>query len=239
MELNNRPQPGPGGGRENLAFLFQEPFTAITRLRSNRQAVGDADAFRAHMCQLLNNAEETARARGYTAEDVRLAKFAVVAFLDESVLRLQNPVFRDWPRKPLQEELFGGHVAGEVFFQSLQRVLGRDESAETADVLEVFYLSLLLGYRGRYGVGGQAELRSLMQRVDEKIQRIRKPSTSLSPSWAPREAMGTASRDPWLKRLVFIAAGCLLAAILMFGGYRIALGTGVSALESAVAESRR
>ena len=57
-------------------------------------------------------AEQEARSRGYTAEDMRLASFAVVAFLDESVLNLRNPVFADWPRQPLQEELFGHHVAG-------------------------------------------------------------------------------------------------------------------------------
>ncbi len=127
------------------------------RLRANRQAVNDAEAFRAHMRKLIRNSEETAQVRGYPSEDVRLATFAVVAFLDESVLRLQNPVFRDWPRQPMQEELFGGHVAGEIFFQSLQRLLGRDDAPETADVLEVFCLALLLGYRGKYGVGGEAE----------------------------------------------------------------------------------
>ena len=49
---------------------------------------------------------------GYSAEDVKLAGFALVAFLDESVLASGNPVFADWPAKPLQEELFGTHVAG-------------------------------------------------------------------------------------------------------------------------------
>ena len=48
----------------------------------------------------------------------------MVAFLDESILNLRNPVFADWPRKPLQEELFGHHMAGEIFFQNLQPLAG-------------------------------------------------------------------------------------------------------------------
>ncbi len=56
---------------------------------------------------------------------MQLATFAAVAFLDESMLNSQNPIFADWLRKPLQEELFGTHIAGETFFQNLQQLLGR------------------------------------------------------------------------------------------------------------------
>ena len=158
---------------ENLALIFQEALTAIVRLRSNRQPVTSAETFRGQMRQLLGAAEQEARNRGYSPEDARLAAFAVVAFLDESVLNLQNPVFAGWPRKPLQEEMFGGHVAGEIFFQSVQRLLERSESIQLADVLEVFHLCVLLGYRGRYGAGGQAELKARMDAVAEKIRMAR------------------------------------------------------------------
>ena len=112
---------------ENLALIFQESITAIVRLRVKTQPVTNADVFRSQMRQLLSAADQESRNRGYTAEDARLASFAVVAFLDESVLNLQNPVFADWPRNPLQEEMFGGHTAGEIFFQSVQRLLERAE----------------------------------------------------------------------------------------------------------------
>ncbi len=225
---------------ENLALSFQEAITAIERLRSNRQPVTNADVFRAHIRQLLNMAEQEARSRGYTAEDVRLASFAVVAFLDESVLNLHNPVFADWPRKPLQEELFGGHVAGEMFFQSLQRLLERNESEQLADVLEVFELCVLLGYRGRYGAGGQAELKALMDTIAQKIRRIRKDSGVLSPHWAPTAGMSApAGVDPWLRPMVITAAACLLLVLLLFGGFKFSLGAGVSDLRGAVAETRR
>ena len=225
---------------ENLALSFQEAITAIVRLRSNRQPVTNADVFRAHIRQLLNMAEQEARSRGYTAEDVRLASFAVVAFLDESVLNLHNPVFADWPRKPLQEELFGGHVAGEMFFQSLQRLLERNESEQLADVLEVFQLCVLLGYRGRYGAGGQAELKAQLDTVAQKIRRIRKDSGILSPHWAPTAGVAApAGADPWLRPMVIAAAACLLLVLLLFGGFKFSLGAGVSDLRGAVAETRR
>ena len=99
-----------------LRSAFQEVFTAIVRLRYNRQAVTNADAFRAQMKQALMRADQEARSGGYKTEDVRQVLLAVVAFLDESVLSSQNPIFADWPRLPLQTELFGHQIAGEKSF---------------------------------------------------------------------------------------------------------------------------
>ena len=225
---------------ENLALIFQETITAIVRLRANRQPVTSADVFRAQMRQLLGNADQEARNRGYTAEDARLASFAVVAFLDESVLNLQNPVFADWPRKPLQEEMFGGHVAGEIFYQNLQRLLERSESAQLADVLEVFHLCVLLGYRGKYGSGGQAELKSQMDAVAQKIRRIRKDPGTLSPDWAPAAGVVVAAGvDRLFRPMLIAAAACVLLALLLFAGFKMSLGSGVSDLQTAVAETRK
>jgi type VI secretion system protein ImpK len=225
---------------ENLALIFQEAITAIVRLRANRQPVTSADVFRAQMRQLLSNADQEARNRGYTAEDARLASFAVVAFLDESVLNLQNPVFAGWPRKPLQEEMFGGHVAGEIFYQSLQRLLERSESAQLADVLEVFHLCVLLGYRGKYGAGGQAELKSQMDAVAQKIRRIRKDPGTLSPDWAPAAGVVVAAGvDRLFRPMLIAAAACVLLALLLFAGFKMSLGSGVSDLQTAVAETRK
>ena len=53
----------------NLALGFQEVFTAVVRLRYNRQAVSDAETFRAQMRQALRVAEQEARSRGCSADD--------------------------------------------------------------------------------------------------------------------------------------------------------------------------
>src|SRR5437763_8297043 len=143
----------------NLALHFQEPLTAVVRLRANRQSVSDAESFRHHMREALKMSSEDAQRDGYSADDIKLAAFATVALLDESILNSRNPLFADWPRKPLQEELFGTHIAGETFFQNAHQLLSRDDSPEIADVLEIYHLCLLLGYRGRYSTGNTGELK--------------------------------------------------------------------------------
>src|SRR5271169_2073883 len=97
---------------ENIALIFQELLTAIVRLRSNRQPVTDAEAFRQKIREALKTSVQAARDRGgYAPEDIRMATLAVVGFLDETILTLQSPTFAHWPRRPLQEELFGNHLA--------------------------------------------------------------------------------------------------------------------------------
>src|SRR5690606_10520389 len=136
--------------RGQLALALQEPFTVAIRLRANRQVAADADSFRAHIKQLLGAADRAARRLGYDGGDVRLAVYAFIAFLDESVLNSNQPMFAAWPRQPLQEEIFGEHMAGENFFRYLDDLLARQDSEDLADLLEVYQLCMLLGFRGRY-----------------------------------------------------------------------------------------
>jgi type VI secretion system protein ImpK len=212
---------------ESLALIFQEVLTAIERLRGNRQGVTDAEAFRHHTREALKNAANQGLAAGYSPDDVRLATFAAVAFLDESILNSQNPIFGDWLRKPLQEELFGTHIAGETFFQNLQQLLARQDSPDLADVLEVHHLCMLLGFCGRYGAGNRGELGQIVGMTAEKIHRIRGPFGPLSRDWTPPPEAARGSSDPWVKKLGIIAAICAGLMILLFVIYKVALSNGV------------
>src|SRR5208282_6049383 len=132
----------------------------------------------------------------YSSESNQLAFFAVVALLDESVLRLQSPALADWAQRPMQEEMFGHNRAGEVFFDNLATLLGRQDSAEIADCLEVYCLAMQLGFRGKYALAPisasfsqatpgparpSAEIQALIRQVRQKIDRIRGALVFLPP----------------------------------------------------------
>lgn len=224
--------------RENLAFCFQELFTAIVRVRFNLQSVPSAESFRANAKELIRLATQDAAGRGYSAEDVKLAAFAVVAFLDESVLTSKSPVFSTWSRLTLQEELFGEHMAGETFFRFVQQLLSRRDSAETVDLLEVYYLCMLLGYRGRYGSSGDGELRAIMESIKGKTSRVR-GNLPLSPAWAlPGDPSLPKQRDPWLTRLVWVTALTAGIALVTFAASEWTLRSGNSAVQSAADQMR-
>jgi type VI secretion system protein ImpK len=215
-----------------LALTLQEVMTATVRLRAQRQVATDAASFREHIRHLLGIAEREALDSGYAGEDVRLALFAVVAFLDESVLNSANPMFADWPRRPMQDELFGGNVGGEAFFQQVRQLLVRQDSEQLADLLEIYQLCMLLGFHGRYSATESSDMQSLIAQVGSKIRRARglvgrEGTTDLSPSWRPPKGVIPArATDPWVRRLTFTAAIAAVIAVALFVVYVVVLKAG-------------
>lgn len=225
------------GPADNLAMTYQEILTVTMRLRTNRQTVTNAAAFRAQVLGALRAAESEASEKGYAPEDGRLATFAIVAFLDETILNSQNPAFNEWLRKPLQEELFGVHVAGQIFFDNTDRLLMRPDSPQVADVLEVYLMCILLGFRGKYGATGGEGIRTAIDAIMQKIRRVRGPAPAVS--WLPGdEPVRTAGADPWTKRMLWTAVACLLLAVALLAVYRVTLGSGVGRAEAVAQQAR-
>lgn len=227
-----------GTARVNsLAFSFQEVLTAILRVRFQRQQVQDSESFRAQMRRSLQAAMQEARSLGYSSDTVQMGVFAVVAYLDESVLNLQSQAFADWARRPLQEELFGGHLAGETFFRNLKTLLGQQDSSEVADALELHCLCLQMGYRGRYALGDTGELHQLLRQAREKIQRIR-GAARLLPPMTPPEVRPAGTKDSWSRALLITT--CVLAGltVVAFTGFQLDLGSGVSQVQNTSLNAR-
>ena len=206
----------------NLALAFQEVFTVILRTRFFVQHVENADSFRATLRKMISAAVKDASAMGYSDEASKMAIYAMIGFLDESVLNSKDPTFADWARRPLQEEMFGGHVAGELFFRNVTELLNRPESAEVADVLELHALCLLLGYRGRFAFGDASEIHSILHRIRDKITRIRGAFALFRPAETPA-APPAPKRDPWVRRLALTAILLAVFTLLAFAGYMLIL----------------
>lgn len=212
--------------RGRLALDLQEAFTATVRIRAHKQVAADAESFRHRIKQVLSTAEAEARGQGYLADDVRFALFAVIAFLDESVLNSGQPMFAVWPSRTLQEEVFGVHMAGELFYQYLQQLMSRPDSPDIADILEVYLLCLLLGFKGRYAATQGSEVPALVQQLTERIGRVREGGRSLSPRWRPSPGDIGTKRDLWVPRLAVAASVTALVAALLFAWFTVSLHSG-------------
>lgn len=235
--LQVTPTPPAPHRRGALAIALQEALTAGARLRANRQVAADAESFRLQIKHLLGRADQEARQAGYDPADVKLAVYGYIAFLDESVLNSGQPMFSGWARQPLQEEIFGDHRAGEVFFAHVDELLARPDTDDAADVLEVFQLCMLLGFRGRYGASEDGGLRTRMQAVHQKIERIRGPSGALAPAAPlPADDIVPETRDPWLRRLLAVAGALLVLSVVLFVIYRMSLGSRLGELRDLAAQ---
>ncbi len=211
----------------NLASCYENALTIILRLSTMQpQASGDSQDFRVSIRAALKAAMEQAKTLGYSSEINQLAFFAVVGFLDESVLKAQNPSFADWAQRPLQEEMFGHNRAGEVFFDHLHTLLNRQDSRETADCLEVYSLCMLLGFRGRYALSG-GEINVLIRQAREKIDRIRGQHGFMPRAEAP-DIKAIATVDRWSRGLGIAAIVLVVLTVLAFGGFWFILNSGAS-----------
>lgn len=179
--------------RGRLALLLEEVLTVICRLRTDKPVGSDPEVFRERVKKWLSKAAREAAEAGYAEDTITMAGYAVIAFLDEAVLNSAQPMFSEWPRRPLQEEIFGEFLGGEAFFENLEHLLKQPDSEELGDLIEVYLLCLSLGFQGRYAAGGRGELDNFRTRSRDKVVRIRGAWGDLSPSWSPPTATETAS----------------------------------------------
>lgn len=228
----------PHPRRGELALALQEGFTAAVRLRGRRQRVADAATFRAQAKHLLALARADAGRAGYDPAAIKAAIHAYVAFLDESVLGSGDPGLASWSGKSLQEEMFGDHNAGESFFVELDRLLAAQDSEPLGDLLEVYLLCLLLGYRGRYATDRGA-LDARVRAAREKVARIRGGRAPLSSLWPlPADEPIAAPRDPWARRLWIAAAASAALALVLYLAFRLSLGAWVGEIRALAASPR-
>lgn len=213
-----------GSNQENLALLYEGLLTGIVRIQAGRQQIGSLENLRRRTKTALREIERDAIARGYREEDVTDASFAIVAFMDETVMNSRDPSRSEWEKKSLQEELFGEARAGERFFERLDSLHARRDSSRLADVLEVSYLCLLLGYEGRYGVASRDQLRVLIDDLGDRIRSIRGPQTVLSPDGHLSERpTSLPNGGSVVRRLRWLALVSAVIAILCFGALKVHL----------------
>ena len=103
------------------------------------------DAAMADMNRLLTESAGLASSQGFSDADHDLARFAVIAWVDEVILGSSWGGKGQWQRDQLQRRFYQTTEAGEIFFQRLNTV-----GIHQNEVREVFYLCLALGFTGQY-----------------------------------------------------------------------------------------
>jgi type VI secretion system protein ImpK len=214
-----------GAQHDSLALLYQGLFTGIVRLQSGRQKLADPVTFRRRIRDALQDVQRDATAAGYSSRMIRDAESAVVAFLDEAILSLKDPAREVWAKQTLSVDLYGESNAGEVFFDRLDEIKGQTDSAQLADLLEVFLLCLELGFEGRYAGPLRGEVGHIVDRLKLRIEGIRGQGYGLSPSF--RFAKGATIAEPQAKpdlRWRWWLIGSVALPVVLFMFFKLNLG---------------
>lgn len=125
-----------------------------------------------------------ARKVGVKEDTVMIARYILCTILDEAVLNTPWGAESAWNQRTLLGTFHKETAGGEKFFAIIERL--RNSPAENIDVLELIYISLSLGYEGKYRIveRGRDQLEQLRDDLFYIIRSYRgEYERSLSPCW--------------------------------------------------------
>jgi type VI secretion system protein ImpK len=189
---------------KNDLITFAGPiFDLILRLKAG--IVAPSNDLRPKVAGMLQDFEKRAERYRFNHKIVQVSKFALAAFVDETVLLNNFPNREQWEKYALQLEYFGEQLAGNKFFEKLEAMLGQIDV--TKDAIEVYYFCMLLGFKGRYAVYEQEKLLAIMQRTANALVKAGKiVPVELSPHWLANdqpEPPKKSGMPTWAKLVAF------------------------------------
>jgi type VI secretion system protein ImpK len=166
------------------------------------------------------------RAAGVPDEAIAEAHYALVAFIDERILKSNWPGRAEWMNNPLQLQLYREFRAGENFFARMGAILQRTPAPPS---LEIYYLCLALGFTGAHGA---QNARSFLEAAAARIPRSK---AALSPHAVPTDHYTVI--QPRRPLALLLALGCVLAVALGLTLLWWSLGSAVDGTASELASS--
>lgn len=188
-------------------------------------------ALRNHLLTQLDAFAKHPDAQRVPPEEVEEARFALVGWADEMILKSSWSGREEWLREPLQLQLFRTNRAGDEFYDHLAALRPEQNHAR-----EVFFLCLCLGFEGGYA-GRDADRAELTRQQFEMLRatgRARDLATT-TPIAAPAyrveiELRGSGGRRLWPVVLAWVAGVSVvfggLYGVLWFFATRVALPPG-------------
>ncbi|MDR9467445.1 DotU family type IV/VI secretion system protein [Marinospirillum sp.] len=161
---------------------------------------------------------------GYRREHYEKARFAVVAFIDETLMASGWQEAEAWGAHQLQKKYYDTANAGQEFFQQLDTLTLIDPADQ--DVREVFYYCLALGFKGRFfSPSEQAHLERLrMENFELLSQGQKQPWDSEAAILTPEAypvAPETTPRHRKFSYLPLYLGGPLLVVLVAYGLMRM------------------
>ena len=203
------------GQKTNLTEICRDCFLLILQLRAAKD-LGEPEILKKRIQELLRHIERESREAGYGEESIQRAVFALVAFIDETIIASEWDQREQWLANPLQLQLFNRYDAGEEFFATLDKLRRRPEHER--ELLELYFLCLALGFRGRYRFIGKEKLLELLETTYSELKRAdSKHSLTLSPHGSGEEGvLKTISRElpVWFIGLGAMAVGFYFYVII-------------------------
>jgi len=234
------PSPEPDDGREfgaaglNPLVDAASPLLLLAGQLRGTLTMPDLAGLRRHALAEIRRYEDRARSLAISNETMLAARYVLCATLDEAVLSTPWGAQSEWAQQPLLVALHREAWGGEKFFELLDRI--SKDAARHIDLLELQYLCLSLGFKGKFQVSarGDAQWTDVKSALHRTIRHQRNAApTELSPHWK-----GLQDRRSRLVRYVpwWVVGATMLAVLaLTFAIYYARLGRAAAPIHAELA----
>jgi type VI secretion system protein ImpK len=210
-----------GAGLNPLVRAASPLLLLAGRLRGTL-SVGDVGSVRQHALTEIRAFEQRAQAASIPNEVVTAARYALCATLDEAVLSTPWGAQSEWSQNTLLVALHREAWGGEKFFDMLERTSKDPE--RYIDLMELQYLCLAVGFRGKYHVieRGHNQLADVQRDLYRRIREQRgTPQAGLSLRWEGLKDR----RNPVIRYVPWwvVGAAALVVLAVAFTYFRVTL----------------
>lgn len=145
-------------------------------------APDNPDVLRTRMHDNLIYSRDNAVSAGVPMARADQGAWFVAALIDDIILNTPWGSASAWPRQPLVTQLSGDVDAGERFYDKLDELMRYPD--RDRDMLELAYMALSLGFRGRHRVHGASGEAAIAQLRTQLARTFRDDEDAeLSPHW--------------------------------------------------------
>jgi type VI secretion system protein ImpK len=172
----------------------------------------DVAGLRNHVAQEVKSFEDKARTQGVAPEMILAARYTLCTLLDETVLCTPWGSESAWSKQSLLSTFHNETWGGEKFFLILERM--SQEPASNLHILELMFISMSLGFEGKYRVleQGGAKLAEIQDNLFRTIRMQRGDfERELSPHWHGVED----KRNALVRYVPLWVVGALAGAMLL------------------------
>lgn len=191
----------PEGLQVKVAGQSNRILSAANRLITVLSALGNTlshpnvPQLQQELASEISNLDHALKQLGVRNEEALTARYILCAAIDEAILDTPWGAESGWGGRSLLRVYHNETSGGERFFDLLDQVSARP--SEYRELIELFYVLLSLGFRGRYALdpSGDARVETLRERVHQDMQQDIRSERSLSPRDPASDAVQPALRN--------------------------------------------
>ena len=207
---------------EAMYWTCADAMTLAAQL-GDAQELPPPEVLRQRINVLFSSMSQRGKLAGIPDVDLRDATYAIAALMDEQLLRSNWTGRTAWMAQPLQLTYFNENTAGEGFFQRLSAL---EQTPGKEHLVEIYYLCLALGFRGRYAVAGIGDVQAEQEHARNVVAQHLPPSEVLSPSGYGKASLSVGKRRG--PPVVWVGAGICAACLAVFVILKIVLASTAS-----------